>query len=99
MATKKRKAPRKTDSAPAAADQARLPAPATKGTIDQAAELFESLAATTVAAVLENREGFQQAYRLIDSRLHPDNGGADRDAWEAVQNAAGLLERHHGAQE
>jgi hypothetical protein len=98
MATKKRKAPRKTDSAPATADQAALPAPATKGTIDQAAELFASLATTTPATVLKDREGFQQAYRLIDSRLHPDNG-ADRDAWEAFQNAAVLLERHHVAQE
>ena|ERR1700676_3344717 len=97
MATKKRKAPRKTDSAPAAADQAALPATAAKKTIDKAAELFASLAATTVAAVLEDREGFRQAYRIIESRLHPD--GADRDAWEAFQNAAVLLERHHVRQE
>jgi len=50
MAMKKRKAPRKTDSSPAAADQAALPAPGTKETIDQAAERFASLAATNVAA-------------------------------------------------
>ena len=75
-----------------------LPAPAAQETIEQAAGLLASLAATTVAAVLEDREGFRQAYRIIESRLHPDNG-ADRDAWEAFQNAAVLLERHHVAQE
>ena len=75
-----------------------LPTPATKESIEQAAELLASLAATTVAAVLKDREGFRQAYRIIESRLHPDNG-ADRDAWEAFQNAAVLLERHHVAQE
>jgi hypothetical protein len=98
MATKKRKAPKKTDGAPAAAPQAQRPATATKGTIDQAAELFASLAATTDAAVLEDREAFRQAYRIIEARLHPDTG-ADRDTWEAFQNAAVGLERHHAAQE
>jgi hypothetical protein len=75
-----------------------LPAPATQEPIDQAAKLFASVAATTVAAVLEDREGFRQAYRIVESQLHPENG-ADREAWEAVQNAAVLLERHHVAQE
>jgi hypothetical protein len=100
MATKKRKAPNKTENTLTAAAQAvaALPAPATKETIEQAAELFASLAATTVAAVLEDREVLRQAYGIIESRLHPDNG-ADRDAWEAFQNAAVLLERHHVAQE
>ena len=97
MATKKRKAP-KTENSVRAAAQAALPTPATKETIEQAAELLASLAATTVAAVLEDREGFRQAYRIIESRLHPDNG-ADRDAWEEFQNAAVLLERHHVAEE
>ena len=98
MATKKRKAPNKSKNALTAAAQAPLPAPATKEAIDQAAELFASLAATPAAAVLEDREGFREAYRIIESRLHPDNG-AYRDAWEAFQNAAVLLERHHVAQE
>jgi len=103
MATKKRKAPKnkrkapnKTEKAVRPASQAALPAPATKETIERAAELLASFAATTVAAVLEDREGFRQAYRIIESRLHP---GSDRDAWEAFQNAAVLLERHHVAQE
>jgi hypothetical protein len=97
MATKKRKAP-KTENFVQAAVQPALPTPATKETIEQAAELLALLAATTVAAILEDREGFRQAYRIIESQLHPDNG-ADRDAWEAFQNAAVLLERHHVAQE
>jgi hypothetical protein len=97
MATKKRKAPNTKNSVEAAAEPP-LPVPATKETIEQAAELLASLAATTVAAVLEDREGFRQAYRIIESRLHPDNG-ADRDAWEAFQNAAVLLERHYVAEE
>jgi hypothetical protein len=75
-----------------------LPAPATQEAIDQAAQLLASVAATTAAAVLEDRKGFRQAYRIIESRLHPDKG-ADRDAWEAVQNAAALLERLHVPQE
>jgi hypothetical protein len=97
MATKKRKAP-KTENSVQAAVQPALPTPATKETIEQAAELLASLAATTAAEILEDREGFRQAYRIIESQLHPDNG-ADRDAWEAFQNAAVLLERHHVAQE
>src|ERR1700704_6658338 len=97
MATKKRKAPKIRDSAPVAAPQPALPSPATKETIDQAAELFASLASTTAAAILEDRKGFRLAYRTIESRLHPD--GADREAWEAFQNAAVLLERHHVAKE
>jgi hypothetical protein len=75
-----------------------LPAPATKETIDQAAELVASLAALPVAVVLEDREGFRHAYRIISGQLNPDNR-ADRDAWEAFQNAAVLLERHHVARE
>jgi hypothetical protein len=97
MAMKKRTSPNKTENTLTAAVQAELPAPATQETTEQAAELLASLAATTVAAVLEDREGFRQACRIIESRLHPD--GADRDAWEAFQNAAVLLERHHVAQE
>ena len=94
MATKKRKTPSKAITA---APQPALPTPGTKEAIDQAAQLLASLAATTSAAVLEDREGFREAYRLVESRLHPD--GTDRDAWEAFQNAAVLLERHHVAQE
>jgi hypothetical protein len=97
MATKKRKAPKKTANAVKAAVQPRPALPATK-LIKDAAKLFASLAATTVAAVLNDREAFHQAYRIIDARLHPQNIG-HRDAWEAFQNAAVLLERHHVAQE
>jgi hypothetical protein len=97
MATKKRKAPKKTANATKAASQARPAVPATKES-KEAAKFFAALAASTVAAVLEDREAFRQAYRIIDARLHPDNI-ADRDAWEAFQNAAVLLERHHVAQE
>jgi hypothetical protein len=100
VSTKKRKAPKKTENAPTAADQAvaELPAPGTKDAIEHAAELFASLAATTVAAVLKDREGFKQAYRIIAARLDPENL-ADRDAWERFQDAAVLLERYHVAQE
>src|SRR6476620_3005315 len=97
METKKRKAPKTKNSVRPAA-QAALPVPATKETIEQAAELLASLAATTVAAILEDREGFRQAYRIIESQFHPDKG-AERNAWEALQDAAVLLERHHVAQE
>jgi len=97
MATKKRKAPNKTENARTETAQAFAALP-TKETIDQAAELSASLVATTVAAVLGDREGFRQAYRIIAARLHPDHV-ADRDSWEAFQNAAVLLERHHVAQE
>ena len=101
MATKKkRKAPKKTRKAPtpAAQEVAPVPVPAAEETIDQAAELLASLADTTVAAVLEDREVFRQAYRTISARLSPHNR-ADRDAWETFQNAAVLLERHHVARE
>ncbi|MGZ6338431.1 MAG: hypothetical protein ACXWSL_20860 [Bdellovibrionota bacterium] len=99
MATKKLKAPNKTENDLTAAAQAvaALPAPATKETIDQAAEMFASLAATTVATVLEDREGFRQAYRIIESRLPPD--GAESRRLGSVSERGGLLERHHAAQE
>jgi hypothetical protein len=44
--------------------------------------------------VLHNREAYRGAYRSCAARLHPDQGG-DRNAWEAFQNAAVLLEEHH----
>jgi len=97
MATKKRKAPKKTANAGTAAAQVGA-APRTTMVTKDAAKFFASLAATTAAAVLKDREAFRQAYDIIDARLHPENQ-ADRDAWEAFQNAAVLLERHHVAQE
>ncbi len=62
MATKKRKAPNKTRNHLTAAAQAALPAP--KETIDQAAEVLASLAAATVAAVLEGSDNGAESRRL-----------------------------------
>lgn len=73
---------------------ATLPAPETRGTVDQAAELFASLAGRGTQEILQEREAFRRAYRVVAARLHPDTGG-DRGAWEAFQNAAVLLEEHH----
>lgn len=73
---------------------AALPAPATTGTVEQAALLFATLAAVPKDYILESAEAFRSAYRKACAQLHPDAGG-DRNAWTAMQNAAVLLEEHH----
>lgn len=75
---------------------AALPAPATTGTVEQAAALLASITAFSAGVILENREMYRQAYRQAAARMHPDSGG-DRNAWEAMQLAAVLLEEHHKA--
>jgi hypothetical protein len=71
-----------------------LPAPATRGTVEQAAILLASYGAVPKDFLLDDAELYKLTYRKIAAVLHPDAGG-DRDAWEAFQNAAVLLEKHH----
>lgn len=71
-----------------------LPAPVTYGTVDQAAIMLASIAAVPKDYILDSAEAFRNAYRIAAAQLHPDAGG-DRNAWEAFQNAAVLLEKHH----
>lgn len=73
---------------------AALPAPATHGTVEQAAALLGEIANVPARDVLHSREAYRGAYRAAAARLHPDTGG-DRNAWEALQNASVLLEEHH----
>jgi hypothetical protein len=75
---------------------AALPAPATTGTVEQAAQFFASIAAAGITAeqVMADPEIYRKVYRYAAAQLHPDAGG-DRGAWTAMQNAAVLLEEHH----
>lgn len=75
---------------------AALPAPQTSGTLEQAAALLAEIAGVPARDMIQSREAYRGAYRVVAARLHPDSGG-DRNVWQTFQNAAVLLEEHHAA--
>lgn len=73
---------------------AALPAPATTGTVEQAAAFFSEVTHVPVASLINDAKAYRAAYREAAASLHPDAGG-QRATWDAFQMAAVLLEEHH----
>jgi len=49
--------------------------------------------------ILEKREAFNTAYKIVAQKLHPDKEGGDEEAFKKLQTAADVLKRHHGVSE
>lgn len=73
------------------------PAPGTEPemTATEAAEFLASQTFIGAQWILDTRDAFDQAYRNVAKKLHPDVGG-DEELFKKLQKAAALIRAHHG---
>lgn len=67
-------------------------------TVEEAAEYLSRVSNLGDASVIiKDASIFQENYRDVARKLHPDtNGGEQRAEWGQLQQAADVLKRHHG---
>lgn len=75
-------------------------------TIEEAAGLIvgiarpqNEMAPQLASMVIHDRTIFNAYYREAAAAVHPDATGGDRERWDRLEIAKGVLEKHHDAQE